>query len=561
MRKTFYDLVDTYQDDAVELEDAGVTDAERVEALTMARLRPQAVVTAPAPAKGKAHRPARTALIAAVMALALSVTAYAAYQARIADYFLPEAAPAETAASDEAAIQEAAAEQTASPAQASMSMVGYQGTPEYEAYAEWTAWQKENPSDFSSVGGDDSYHETPDNYAVLYRAYFQDEADKLDEIMAKYGLTPLEARHSVYAPEEIYDALGTDPFLPDDAGGGGYIYNDGTFKLEAMDLNGADASMYVSVKGSFSMISSGVDQNYEEWSYTTSGGQTVDLVRAAYDSYILFETPGAYIYVNIDAGSQSEYDPELDPLMDKEWFMEFEREAQAQIAAMGGELTDEEIEADWEAHVQERLDAAEQFPPQAVTKEQLEAIADSIDLGVLAQRFDGTMTREQATAAYYAFVDRLESATDTYNRTDDADAAIAAIGDYTMTAPEGYSLYSVGGQTADDPIVGNGYSYVTRYWQGAGGEIILTWTDDPQLSEIAPLSFSLDAASREMVDAVYPEQSMTMIGGWEARCLEGENFAQVEWFNEDLGLRFQLTSSWAVDLETLVSVAQSVTEQ
>ena len=562
--QTFYDLMDLYSDDRVDLGDAGLTDADRITRMTMEKLGPMAV-TAPPRRRKRPVRRMVTAIAAAVLALGLSVTAYAVYQARMADYIIPEAtatAEASREASHEAS-NEASPETLATeiPTRATISLVGYQGTPEYAAYTEWTDWRTEHPFDFSSVGGDDSYYETPQNYAYLYQAYFRPEAEALDEIVAKYGLTLLEDRHFVYAPEEVYDALGTEAFLPEGAGGAGYIYNNGTFKLEAMTLNGLEASMYTSVKGSFSMISSSFAKEYEEWSYTTASGRTVDLVWAAYSSMILFESDGAYIRVSIDAGSEAEYDPAKDPSMDKEWFMN----AMKTLLKQGGiEIDEEALEQDWEQHVEDNLRFAQMFPPVPVTKEELEAIADTIDFDLLAQRFAGThnMTDEE----YAAFVQRLENATDSYNRDDTVDEAIAAIGDfYLADMPEGYFMYIVTSSVPSDIGSDGGY-YVGRGYDGPRSTIGFSWhsLNNTLADPTNPWSYVGASPMATLSEAIVNGYACA-VEAIEMDRYDGNAYL-LTWVDTDRALVFTLSTSGSGNagcftLEEAIAMAESVTER
>ena len=566
---TLYDLMDHYREDELDLPDARVTDADRVSRLVHERLRPAAVGGHAAPRRRRGRR-ALIAAAAAVMAIVLGVTAYAVYQASVKDYII-QPSPAIETGTEPAPAPDAEAEPVQE--QASLSLVGYQGTPEYEAYAEWSAWQEANRDldRFIEMGVDDSYYETPENYAHLYAAPFRDQAEKLDEIMEKYGLTPLEERYFIYSPEDVYDYLGTASFLPAGSRGGGYFYDDGTFKLEAIDF-GTDSlsgTLYASVKGSFSMIAGFVPQDYEEWSYTTASGQTLDLVMGTDGSLMLLETEGAYIYLGVNMGTEPVYPDQ--PQSKDEFRAGYEEIVASEDATDQGKAWAAQIIEDIDKAYQDYLDANfggvdldEPIRP-AYTKRDLEALADTVGFDVLAQRFAGPVDREKAQENYYAFVQRL-SATDTHNRAADADTAIADLGDYAIAAlPEGYALYVVDGQTADDSITGDGYNYVTCRYQGpTGGEITLTWSDGLEMSEVSPLSFSL-GENGEPVDAVYPEEEQVTVGGHDARYLEGDEGRrqELEWTDPDLGLRFQVVRSWGAQMtkDEFIAMAESVAAQ
>lgn len=543
--RTLYELMDRYQGGEVDIAEESPVDTDRVLEMTMDRLGPQAARRRPA------RNTLRTCLIAAAIAAAMSVTAYAVYQATVSDYIIPE---------------EAAAEQTEAPV-ARLSLVGYQGTPEYEAYVEWDTWQKENPTDFSGVGNDDSYFETEKKYAALYGAPFKAQAEKLDQIMAKYGLVPLEDMHFVYAPEEVYDALGTDPFLPAGSWGGGYVYNDGTFKLEAIDFGTEDleGTLFVSVKGSFARISGGVPADYAEWSYTTASGQTVDLVMGTNGALMLLETEGAYIHLSVNMGAQAVYRTEDMLPVSKEQYA-----AELRQYAENGVMSQEEL-AEAMENIDERYqeyldlnfgDADPDTPIQpAYTKADLEKLADSIGFDVLAERFDGSVTREQATEDFYAFVGRLESATDTYNRRGGADAAIAALGDYYLAdLPDGFFMYIVSGCLQEPGVMDE--TFAERRYDGPGGEIALLWSDAMELSELSPMEVTEDG------EGIYPEAEQVTVQGHEARYWsDDETGARVEWLDEDRGLWFQVTAGWGssmgvrwtLDRDEFLAIAESVT--
>ena len=126
-------------------------------------------------------------------------------------------------------------------------------------------------------------------------------------------------------------------------------------------------------------------------------------------------------------------------------------------------------------------------------------------------------------------------------------------------------MYSVSGQTADDPMVGDGYNYVIRRYQGsAGGGIDLTWSDAGELSELLPLKETEDG------EEIYPETEQVTVQGHEARYWsDGEIGAEVEWLDEEQGLRFRVTAwwggsmgvPWTLEKDELLAIAESVTAQ
>lgn len=345
------------------------------------------------------RRAVRTALIAAALAAFMGVTAYAAYEFFIDKYVIDQPAYYETEAQKE--------DRTT----ARISVTGYQGTPEYAAYTEWEAWQSDwweearEQDPWKERGVDDSWHETPDNYAYLYRAYFQDQADALDTIVEKYGLTLHQDMAPYYQSKDLYEALGTEPFfgepvaqLAEDRDVGGYVYDDGSFKAEFdEDLSGdrtVDIQMFVNAKGSFATISGAVElsEDGEAWQYTTASGKSVDLYLSPNGAEIMTESEGAYMEVGVLSGSAPSFDPSTSLRLSEEekryWIEDLLRRDPA--------MTEAEQEAAWQEHYDEIVEMEQSLLPPAITKEDLETIADSVDFDVLADRFDGTPHPETA---------------------------------------------------------------------------------------------------------------------------------------------------------------------
>ncbi len=344
-------------------------------------------------------RTVRTTLIAAALAAFMGVTAYAAYELFIDKYVIDQPAEYETEAQKE--------DRTT----ARISVTGYQGTPEYAAYTEWEAWQSDwweearEQAPWKERGVDDSWHETPDNYYGLYGASFQDQADALDAIVEKYGLTLHQDMAAYYQSKDLYEALGTEPFLggdlapfAEDYDVGGYIYDDGSFKAEFDENLSGDRTvsmqMFVNAKGSFATISGSTEltEDGEAWQYTTKSGRSVDLYLAPNSAEIMAESEGAYISVSAHAGSAPSYDPAADPRLSEEE----KRSYLEDCLRIDPDMTEAEQEAAWQEVYDGEVEIQLSMLPTAITKEDLQTIADSIDFAVLADRFDGTPHPETA---------------------------------------------------------------------------------------------------------------------------------------------------------------------
>ncbi len=227
-----------------------------------------------------------TLALAAALVLALSVTAYAAYMASVEDYIVEPPEGLETAVGTW------------------ISWNGYRGTPEYEASVEWENWYVANADAMAAETGN-----TPvDSPYANYGDYTDWGRKELEAIAAKYGVRLHTALSGGYT-EDIYEVLGTEPFLPEDCGGSGYVYEDGSFELEGVQGVAGDGwcTVFAGAKGAITAGSGGADLSggYEEWQYET-GGQTVDLVLANDRGVMLLETPGAYIYADVENVSDRE---------------------------------------------------------------------------------------------------------------------------------------------------------------------------------------------------------------------------------------------------------------
>ena len=267
------DLMADYQDDTVQLSDPGITTADRVFALALGSPVPAARHTP--------RRIGRTILIAAALAVALAVAAVAAYQYSIRDAVMDVPVGPNT--------------------YTSISLNGLSDSPEYQAYQEWTAWnaawETENADRYEKLGVDDSYAETEAPY-LLYGAAFQAQADKLDEIAAKYGLALHTARTPGPSDAWLTTVLGADIFSDAYNIYGDYIYEDGSFSIggslagdEAVQVGGFSA-----VKGSISSIFANWDGTdaTREWSYTAPGGQEIVLAVTESRSFMVANLENCY---------------------------------------------------------------------------------------------------------------------------------------------------------------------------------------------------------------------------------------------------------------------------
>lgn len=267
-----------------------------------------------------------------------------------------------------------------------ISIVGDISTPEYGAYNEWKDYLSDSKPYNESIASEDEKEREPlDNYQSYYYAVTAEQARELDRIAAKYKMTLHTTREDFASIDDLYQMLNTSAFLPASYVGSGYIYDDGSFNLECHQSEDSTwLTMLVSKKGSFSMASHGMSTSCDAWNYITTSGQSVEIYSASYSSCILTDTPGAFISLFIESGSQAEYDPDNDFLLDKDQFMANQRKLMEKYNI---DEADVDLEQDWQTYYQGRIRAMEQSSLEPLTKDDLETLADTIDFGILSSRF------------------------------------------------------------------------------------------------------------------------------------------------------------------------------
>ena len=306
------ELMDGYIDNEFwpgDLEDPGFS-VERIKELTMAKI---SAASTNKPIR-HIHKLGRTLLIAATISLAFIATALAVYRFTMRDVTIGDPYTLDTTVSEAKTY-----EQTE---RVDISMNGLADSPEYQAYVEWTAWNEAwweaHSGIFDELGVDDSYYETPDNYAWFYEAFFSEQAEALDELTEKYGLSLHTTRSWGSSEEEMCQLLGVDDLFSDDLQASiEYIYEDGSFRADGSMGDFLDMTMFFSVKGSFTMIGGSIPTDCESWDYTTADGTDVLLVIAQMPNpwgssdmwqrgAIFAELDGAYATVGFSSGADRE---------------------------------------------------------------------------------------------------------------------------------------------------------------------------------------------------------------------------------------------------------------
>lgn len=228
------------------------------------------------------------------MFLALTAMAYAANLFGLRDLLLP-------LISDSS--QNANAENT------TISLTGYQGSPEWQALAEWQAFINEYDPDrtiYQSTDGrlDDSFA----RYSC-YLVYSNEMADKMDEITAKYGLKLHTTSFDLQEQPEFVELLGN--FMESCGGYYTYMYEDGTFQVDGTvdftDIGAWDFQLLRTVRGTFhdSMLDIGDVSEYQETLYETACGVPVTLALGKNRVLILADLADSFVTVHIPYGSDN----------------------------------------------------------------------------------------------------------------------------------------------------------------------------------------------------------------------------------------------------------------
>ena len=402
MKLRISETMDGFFDNDIEMENPGVVDTDRVRDLTMAKLG-----ISPAKATRRpARKLGRVLLIAAAVVMALSAAAVAVYQYGMKDTVIEDMP-------DFSDVTQVRAER---------SLNGFADSPEYQAYVEWETWDRlwsaDNKDWFKNRGVDDSYSEVDESYTGLYGIYAREQADKFDEIMAKYGLTPHTAREGFDTEAQLCAALGVEDFFDERFDiRGDYLFEDGAFKaVGTFPMDGEDVwvSMVNAVKGSITMISSGIPEEYEEWTYTTASGVEVILATCEDAAWMVADLPGTYVTVTFRA---------------------------------------------------------------SLAKAQVEDLVNDIDLAVLAKRFDGSISREKSAAMLAAWQEARQNATTTDNMDDDTALALSILGNYYLAdVPEEAYIYFTGGNIPYTwGEISEEFFAITHRYQYKNGEITLSF--------------------------------------------------------------------------------------
>lgn len=514
MKINISEWMDNYDAAAYPMRESHDVSADRVAALTMQKLGLEPSEAAP---RRSGRRLGRSLLIAAVIAVLLIGTALAVYR-----YTLRDAAIEDVPTMDSELYSWKAGE-----TETRLSRNGFSDSPEYQAQVEWMewnqAWREAHPEPWKALGVDDSYYETPVNY-LQYGADFAEQGEKLDEIMAKYGLTLLDISQEVRSESELCRALGAENILADGLDMyGDYFYGNGTFKIWGDTvLNGklVDFTVVNAVKGSFLMLTGLVPEDYTEWSYTTKAGYALILMTDTLRERTTLIAPLDGCTVTATLGTSD-----------------------AQAAESFAEAIDlSALDALF------ATDSARAAVVKSIAAYEPSEEAESDTLGdTPEERFQNSIMPLRRVLEYYYTMDIV------------AKQALSELGNYDITA--------VSVEPEDTYIYGERDTMYEYYWDGPatwsrfgkvysepGAESLsLCWQrfDDGRTAE----AFAVD----KRYDSEYGEVTDCTLGGCDAYIAKAYGTCRVKWYDAERDLLFELADSRLTGDE-LITMAESVAE-
>lgn len=239
------------------------------------------------PAAFSRRRLIRAALIAAVIAGLLTVTAYAAGLFGLQERLIRDPAPTGQSAGLAEVTEKTLDQLQPVHHRDYLSLSGVNGSPEYRAAAEWLAYKGSHADQMAAeqLEQGKAYYEWRD----LERGFAPDEETK--EICRLYQVWDGEMWDKLQEIAEKYDlALHTGrtafPGVPRDYG----IYEDGSFSaaIEATARIGFSYTIYLERPGALPADDlAAATEEYEEWEYINAWGDALSIARCADDDWAL----------------------------------------------------------------------------------------------------------------------------------------------------------------------------------------------------------------------------------------------------------------------------------
>lgn len=249
-----------------------------------------------------------TLLIAAILVSLFTTVSYAMGWFGLRDRLIASTPEMEPAVTEDSSTVVTSPTPTVLP-KCWVSLNGYKDSPEYLANAEWLNFRDEYQATHVITNDNSWMHglnEETVNTCHFYGVYDQAMLDELQSLAEQYSLRLHTQQVTQFAMDDFYRVAGTGAFLTDGSGTG-YIYEDGSFKLE---YEGEQRNVLLTIlknlSGTILPLSSGMDklEHYQEWEYTNAHGDTVllafnekreDVAVDMADLRIFFDMDGVYI--------------------------------------------------------------------------------------------------------------------------------------------------------------------------------------------------------------------------------------------------------------------------
>lgn len=207
-----------------------------------------------------------------------------------------------------------------------ISLAGYQNSPENQANAEWQSFLEtyDDGGALEAIGnGPTGLEDDPDYQRFsLYSVYTREMVEKLKEITEKYDLD-VHQEMDIIDHDELCRRIGGG-FLAEEHGKyWAYLYDDGTFQFDGdayVDGYGkVDYQLRRTVKGVFDEVTLNITDvsQYDQWQYKTACGETVLLAMGPGKALVLGDFPECFIAVNVLAGTSLD-DPDWPGAMTRE---------------------------------------------------------------------------------------------------------------------------------------------------------------------------------------------------------------------------------------------------
>ena len=200
-----------------------------------------------------------------------------------------------------------------------VTLSGYEGTKEYQAAKEWWAFVNDYVANdyYGDELGQDLGEWGKEHRGAYWNIYTPALAEKFQSICEKYGLAARSGKYegqdsALY--EELTRLAGVAPFLSESGRRPENpvyytLYDDGSFDLhdcwwphddfDNLHLAVWDIRIHRHMKGTMgeAVVELEPDEEIEEWAYTTTSGETVDLVMGQNKALILYDGEAAFVSV------------------------------------------------------------------------------------------------------------------------------------------------------------------------------------------------------------------------------------------------------------------------